>query len=120
MVDLLILLLFVGSGAAAGWLGIHLLPEQLVNPNTDAEQLRLILTAAGGAARGLRVRPRAEEAGAGAADAADEAAISRPSQGHLEPSWGLPGGMWPSLWHTKMPIKHMHNQQSADPCLHGV
>ena len=36
MVDLLILLLFVGSGAAAGWLGIHLLPEQLVNPNTDA------------------------------------------------------------------------------------
>ena len=50
MVDLLILLLFVGSGAAAGWLGIHLLPEQLVNPNTDAEQLRLILTAAGGGA----------------------------------------------------------------------
>ena len=48
MVDLLILLLFVGSGAAAGWLGIHLLPEQLVKPDTDAEQLRLILTAAGG------------------------------------------------------------------------
>lgn len=48
MVDLLILLLFVGSGAAAGWLGIHLLPEQLVRPDTDAEQLRLILTAAGG------------------------------------------------------------------------
>ena len=36
MVDLLILLLFVGSGAAAGWLGIHLLPEQLVKPDTDA------------------------------------------------------------------------------------
>ena len=50
MVDLLILLLFVGSGAAAGWLGIHLLPDQLVNPNTDAEELRLILTAAGGGA----------------------------------------------------------------------
>ena len=50
MVDLLILLLFVGSGAAAGWLGIHLLPEQLVNPDTDAEQLRLILTAGGGGA----------------------------------------------------------------------
>ena len=48
MVDLLILLLFVGSGGAAGWLGIHLLPEQLVRPDTDAEQLRLILTAAGG------------------------------------------------------------------------
>ena len=50
MVDLLILLLFVGSGAAAGWLGIHLLPQQLVNPDTDAEQLRLILTASGGGA----------------------------------------------------------------------
>ena len=48
MVDLLILLLFIGSGGAAGRLGIHLLPEQLVRPDTDAEQLRLILTAAGG------------------------------------------------------------------------
>ena len=48
MVDLLILLLFVGSGGAAGWMGIHLLPEQLVNPDTDAERLRLILTGSGG------------------------------------------------------------------------
>ena len=48
MVDLLILMLFVGSGGAAGWMGVHLLPAELVNPATDAEQLRLILTGSGG------------------------------------------------------------------------
>jgi|TARA_B100001939_G_scaffold80230_1_gene68005 uncharacterized protein YacL len=48
MVDLLILMLFVGSGGAAGWMGVHLLPAELVNPGTDAEQLRLILTGSGG------------------------------------------------------------------------
>ena len=50
MVDLLILILFVGSGGAAGWMGVHLLPAELVNPGTDAEQLRLILTGSGGGA----------------------------------------------------------------------
>ena len=48
MVDPLILLLFVISGAAAGWMGIHLLPPGLVNESTDAEQLRLILSGASG------------------------------------------------------------------------
>ena len=48
MVDPLILLLFVLSGAAAGWMGIHLLPTGLVNETTDAEQLRLILSGASG------------------------------------------------------------------------
>ena len=44
MVDLLILLLFVASGSAAGWLGIHLLPAELIDETTDAERLRLVLT----------------------------------------------------------------------------
>ena len=48
MVDPLILLLFVLSGAAAGWMGVHLLPPGLVNETTDAEQLRLILSGASG------------------------------------------------------------------------
>ena len=48
MVDLLILLLFVGSGGAAGWMGVHLLPAELVTASTDAERLRFILTGAGG------------------------------------------------------------------------
>ena len=48
MVDPLILLLFILSGSAAGWMGIHLLPIGVVNESTDAEQLRLILTASGG------------------------------------------------------------------------
>ena len=34
MVDPLILLLFVVSGAAAGWMGIHLLPDGLVSATT--------------------------------------------------------------------------------------
>ena len=48
MVDPLILLLFILSGSAAGWMGIHLLPIGVVNETTDAGQLRLILTASGG------------------------------------------------------------------------
>ena len=48
MVDPLILLLFVVSGAAAGWMGIHLLPDGLVSSTTNAEQLRLQLSGAGG------------------------------------------------------------------------
>ena len=48
MVDPLILLLFVVSGAAAGWMGIHLLPDGLVSATTNAEQLRLQLSGAGG------------------------------------------------------------------------
>ena len=50
MVDPLILLLFLTSGAAAGWMGVHLLPQGLVNESTDVEQLRLILSGAGGGA----------------------------------------------------------------------
>ena len=49
MVDSLILVLFVLSGAAAGWMGVHLLPPGLVNETTDVEQLRIILTGSGGA-----------------------------------------------------------------------
>jgi uncharacterized protein YacL len=47
MVDLLILILFVLSGAAAGWLGVDLLPETLLIQVEDAERLRLVLAAAG-------------------------------------------------------------------------
>ncbi|MBM5802396.1 MAG: PIN/TRAM domain-containing protein, partial [Cyanobacteria bacterium K_DeepCast_35m_m2_023] len=43
MVDLLILILFVISGAAAGWLGVDLLPEQLLVQVDDAERLRTVL-----------------------------------------------------------------------------
>tara|TARA_B100000073_G_scaffold85525_2_gene66358 strand:+ start:983 stop:2140 length:1158 start_codon:yes stop_codon:yes gene_type:complete len=48
MVDSLILALFVVSGAAAGWMGVHLLPPGLVNETTDVEQLRVILTGSAG------------------------------------------------------------------------
>jgi len=47
MVDLLILILFVLSGAAAGWLGVDLLPETLLIQVDNAERLRLVLAAAG-------------------------------------------------------------------------
>ena len=43
MVDLLILILFVLSGAAAGWLGVDLLPETLLIQVDDAERLRLLV-----------------------------------------------------------------------------
>jgi len=47
MVESLILILFVLSGAAAGWLGVDLLPEQLLLQVDDAERLRTVLALAG-------------------------------------------------------------------------
>jgi uncharacterized protein YacL len=52
MVDTLILVLFVVSGAAAGWLGVDLLPEQQLIQIQNLEQLSWIL-GAGGALAGL-------------------------------------------------------------------
>ena len=43
MVDSLILILFVISGAAAGWLGVDLLPEQLLLQVDKPEGLRTVL-----------------------------------------------------------------------------
>ena len=48
MVDLLILLLFMASGGAAGWMGVHLLPPELLNETTNAEGVRGVLTGFGG------------------------------------------------------------------------
>ena len=50
MVDTLILVLFVVSGAAAGWLGVDLLPEQQLIRIPNLEQLSWILGGAGGLA----------------------------------------------------------------------
>ena len=47
MVDTLILLLFLISGAATGWLGVDLLPEQLLLEVTNLEGLRTVLTGFG-------------------------------------------------------------------------
>ena len=47
MVDSLILVLFVVSGAAAGWLGVDLLPEQQLIRIQNLEQLSWILGGAG-------------------------------------------------------------------------
>jgi uncharacterized protein YacL len=47
MVDTLILVLFVVSGAAAGWLGVDLLPEQQLIRIQNLEQLSWILGGAG-------------------------------------------------------------------------
>ena len=47
MVDALILILFVLSGAAAGWLGVDLLPEQLLVQVDDPERLRTVLALVG-------------------------------------------------------------------------
>ena len=47
MVDTLILVLFVVSGAAAGWLGVDLLPEQQLIRIDDIQQLSLILGGSG-------------------------------------------------------------------------
>ncbi|MGA0253321.1 MAG: PIN/TRAM domain-containing protein [Vulcanococcus sp.] len=52
MVDTLILVLFVISGAAAGWLGVDLLPEQQLIRIQNLEQLSWIL-GGGGALAGL-------------------------------------------------------------------
>ena len=43
MVDALILILFLISGAASGWLGVDLLPERLLVPVTNLEGLRWVL-----------------------------------------------------------------------------
>ena len=47
MVDPLILLLFMASGAAAGWMGVHLLPAELLDETTNAEGVRWVLTGFG-------------------------------------------------------------------------
>ena len=52
MVNTLILILFVFSGAAAGWLGEDLLPEQLLLQVDDPDRLRTLL-ALGGSGFGL-------------------------------------------------------------------
>ncbi len=44
MVDLLILVLFLISGAATGWLGVELLPERLLEQTINIDRLRLILS----------------------------------------------------------------------------
>ncbi|NBQ20808.1 MAG: PIN/TRAM domain-containing protein, partial [Synechococcaceae bacterium WB6_3B_236] len=43
MVDALILILFLISGAASGWLGVDLLPERLLVQVTNLEGLRWVL-----------------------------------------------------------------------------
>ncbi|MCX5949845.1 MAG: PIN/TRAM domain-containing protein, partial [Cyanobacteria bacterium] len=48
MVDPLILVLFLLSGAATGWLGVDLLPEPLMEQVTNPEGLRLVLAGFGG------------------------------------------------------------------------
>ncbi|MFO7629073.1 MAG: PIN/TRAM domain-containing protein [Prochlorococcaceae cyanobacterium] len=47
MVDTLILVLFLVSGAAAGWLGVDLLPEQLLLQVNNPEGLRTVLAGFG-------------------------------------------------------------------------
>jgi uncharacterized protein YacL len=47
MVDALILILFLVSGAAAGWLGVDLLPEQLLIQVDNPEGLRTVLAGFG-------------------------------------------------------------------------
>ena len=46
MVEALILLLFLISGSATGWMGVHLLPQELLD-DVNAQGVRLGLTAAG-------------------------------------------------------------------------
>lgn len=43
MVNVLILLLFLISGAATGWLGVDLLPERLLMQVSNMEGLRSVL-----------------------------------------------------------------------------
>ena len=59
MVDTLILVLFVVSGAAAGWLGVDLLPEQQLIRIQNLEQLSWILGGGGGERvfRGVGLQP---------------------------------------------------------------
>ncbi len=51
MVEALIIVLFLVSGTATGWMGVHLLPQELLD-DTNAQQVRLGLSA-GGAVIGL-------------------------------------------------------------------
>ena len=44
MVEALILLLFLISGSATGWMGVHLLPQELLD-DVNAQGVRLGLTA---------------------------------------------------------------------------
>ena len=46
MVEALILILFLISGSATGWMGVHLLPQELLD-DVNAQGVRLGLTAAG-------------------------------------------------------------------------
>ncbi len=47
MVEPLILILFLISGAATGWMGVHLLPQELLDEGTDVALVRWGLTAGG-------------------------------------------------------------------------
>ena len=51
MVEALIIILFLISGTATGWMGVHLLPQELLD-DTNAQQVRLGLSA-GGAVIGI-------------------------------------------------------------------
>ena len=47
MVDALILILFMVSGAASGWLGVDLLPENLLKQVTNLDGLRTVMAGFG-------------------------------------------------------------------------
>jgi len=47
MVEPLILLVFLISGASAGWMGVHLLPQELLDNSTNVERVRWVLTGFG-------------------------------------------------------------------------
>jgi uncharacterized protein YacL len=56
MVEVLILVLFLISGGATGWMGVHLLPQEMLDDVTDVQRVRLGLTVIGtgvGAVAGL-------------------------------------------------------------------
>ena len=53
MVEPLILILFLISGAATGWMGVHLLPQELLDEGTDVEFVRWGLTAGGAVIGGV-------------------------------------------------------------------
>ena len=47
MVEVLILVLFLISGGATGWMGVHLLPQEMLDDVTDVQRVRLVLTGIG-------------------------------------------------------------------------
>ena len=47
MVEVLILVLFLISGGATGWMGVHLLPQEMLDDVTDVQRVRLGLTGVG-------------------------------------------------------------------------